>query len=182
MKLGYITLVILTVLFAIFAFVFTNISLGPAIWFILALAGLGWFVIELSFHKFDSSLAKKALLIGLFLMLFDFMVENAGWILGYWHTQNGIITIGTVPIGVMLICLLGGAGWALYLPKKFDLKFSLLDSLFFAFWGALGEYVLSTQGLMVYTNGWTSVYAFLAYFITWEFLHWARYHSPIKMS
>ena len=115
-------------------------------------------------------------------MGFDFIVENSGWLLGYWHTQNAIIAIGIVPIAVMIVCLIGGAAWALYLPRKFSPIFSLADILFFAVWGAIGERVLMGQGLMVYTQGWTSYHAFVAYLLTWLVLHFVAYLSAIKIS
>ncbi|VVB65688.1 Uncharacterised protein [Candidatus Gugararchaeum adminiculabundum] len=184
LKPEIVTLGILSILFVLMGAAFLNVTLGSWCWWILVAAAIGFFLYELKVNEIGitSELAKKALLVGLFLMLFDFGVENTGWILGYWHTQNGIIAVGTVPLAVMLVCFIGGAGWALYLPKKFDLGFSLYDSLVFAFWGALGEWVLSTQGLMVYTKGWTSALAFGAYFITWAVLHWVRYKSPLKIS
>jgi ABC-type polysaccharide transport system permease subunit len=65
--------------------------------------------------------------------------------------------------------------WALYLPKKFRLSYSLFDILFFSFFGALGEALLIKNGLMVYTGGWTTTHAFFGYFVTWVILHTIRY-------
>ena len=76
--------------------------------------------------------------VGAFLLIFDFIFENSGWLAGLWYTTSEF-HVGVVPLQVMGIALFGGAAWALYLPRKFNLWHSLLDCLIFAAFGALGD-------------------------------------------
>jgi hypothetical protein len=75
----------------------------------------------------------------------------------------------------MGIAFFGGAAWAVYQPKKFNLNHSIYDSLVFGFFGALGEWLLIGQGLFAYHLWWTSYLAFASYFLTWVILHFVRY-------
>ena len=79
--------------------------------------------------------------------------------------------VGYVPIEIMLICLIGGAAWALAQPRKFNLANATADTLLFTAFGAIGEFVLIRNGIMHYYPPWTSVFAVLGYFITWVILH-----------
>jgi len=165
----------LLAVFVILAIIFWIFKPGMLIWLILDICGVGWFLIELNLYKGDSSLIKKALLIGLFLMIFDFLVENSGKILGFWETYESSYFVLFVPIEIMILCLLGGAAWALYLPKKFNKLYSFFDILLFSFFGALGEFIIMKNNLMSYGGGWTSYYAFMGYAITWIILHFLNY-------
>ncbi len=148
------------------------VPLGQLAWVVLLASAITWFVLESRERKKGLG---NALKIGAFLLVFDFIFENSGWIFGLWQTKS-IIAVGVVPIEVMGIAFFGGAAWAMYLPKKFNLWHSLSDSVIFAFFGALGERLLIMQGLFVYKLWWTSVAAFFAYFLTWVILHFVRYH------
>jgi hypothetical protein len=91
-----------------------------------------------------------------------------------WYTTSQF-HVGVVPLQVMGIAFFGGAAWALYLPRGFDLWHSLADCLVFATFGALGEHLLIGQVLFVYQQWWTSYDAFVAYFLTWVVLHYVKY-------
>lgn len=109
-----------------------------------------WFFIEA--RRGDWEGMKKAFLVGLFLLVFDLIVQNTGWIFGLWEVE-GMFSIGVVPVEVMLI----------------------------AFFGALGEFLLIKHGYFVYYKGWTSSHAFIAYFITWGILNFVRYRWLKKL-
>ncbi len=163
--------------FVLLALLFYFVHLGQLAWDILALSAIGWLVIEGSRNRRRLT---RALEIGLFLMLFDLVAENAGWFAGLWHTVPSnlmgiVLALGVVPVQVMCIALFGGAAWALYLPRKFNKWHSLADCIVFAFFGALGERLLIGQGLFVYTLWWNSYLAFAAYLVTWAILHAVRY-------
>ncbi|MFH1285224.1 MAG: hypothetical protein ABIH99_01455 [Candidatus Micrarchaeota archaeon] len=145
------------------------------IWPMLALFALVWFVIELKYNSKDVKRVRNALLVGLFLMLFDFAFENSGTFANLWRSSGSNFVVLTVPAEVMFVCLIGGAAWALYLPKKFNVKHSALDIALFAVFGAIGEYVLMNNGLMTYYQWWTSWHALISYALTWVILHAVRY-------
>jgi hypothetical protein len=165
----------LLVLFSSLAAIFASKALlPPVIWWTLALLAFAWLVFEYALTRETASL-KKAFLMGLFLMAFDFVFENSGTFFGLWKSSHSLFPVLTVPVEVMLVCLFGGAAWYMYLPKKFVPLHSAADILLFAFFGALGEIVLIGHGMMAYYGWWTSYHAFLAYGITWVVLHFARY-------
>lgn len=190
------TLGLLVSYFIFLALVLYNVHLGQWSWVLLAASAIVWFAYELrnvkdgyGIVKFASDISawlsrkkrfqfpvrvKLALAVGTFLLLFDFIFENLGWIEGLWQTFSPV-HVGVVPIEVMIIAFFGGAAWALYLPQKFNKWHSLADCILFGFFGALGERMLIHQGLFVYNLWWTSVFAFAAYFATWVILHFVRY-------
>jgi len=161
----------LTAYFILLGIVLFFFQIGQIAWFLLLISAIAWFAIEL---KYNPGKLGNALKIGLFLMLFDFVFENSGWIFGLWQTYSPF-HIGVVPIQVMGIAFFGGAAWAMYLPKKFNLTHSFIDCLIFGFFGALGERLLIGQGLFQYHLWWTSELAFASYFLTWVILHFVRY-------
>lgn len=158
--------------FALLAILLYNVQLEDYAWNVLLGCALSWFALEA--YRRDEPEFLAALKVGTFLLAFDFIFENAGWIFGLWATRSPF-AMGVVPVDVMGIALFGGAAWAFYLPKKFDLVHSALDCLVFASFGALGEWLLIRQGLFVYNLWWTSILAFLAYLGTWMILHYVKY-------
>ncbi|MEW6329365.1 MAG: hypothetical protein AB1468_04570 [Candidatus Micrarchaeota archaeon] len=171
-KVMYLTILFI---FAYFALWF-SLPVGRGAWMFLVMAALAWFVVELKINWSEPRRIEKAIYIGLFLMLFDFAVENSGRTLGYWTSYQSASFVLAVPVEVMLICVMGGAAWALYLPRKFNLTHSVLDILTFALFGSLGEYLLGVNGLLIYGGGWTSLHAFAGYGATWMILHYIRYN------
>lgn len=58
----------------------------------------------------------------------------------------------------------------MHLPDKYGYGFILIEALIFGFYGALGEFLLILNGIMVYAGGWTSAHAFAGYFAVWLLL------------
>lgn len=146
---------------------------GYSLYLILIL--LGAFALVYHYNK-KKNIPRKAFTLGIFLVVFDFIVENSGAILGYWNTYGSRFFVGAVPIEIMILILFGGTAWAMHLPKKFNKIFLFGESTVFGFYGALGEYLLILNGLMIYKGGWTFIHAFFGYFFTWIilFLVWYK--------
>jgi hypothetical protein len=125
-----------------------------------------WAVYETA-KPYKKDLRKSAFLLGLFLMIFDFVVENLGYFGGLWTSPRSAYPVISVPIEIIALTLIGGYAWAMHLPRKFNKAYFCFEILIFGFFGALGEFLLIKNGMMIYTNGWTSVYAFLGYVGTW---------------
>jgi hypothetical protein len=164
-------LALLTAYFLVLAVVLYSVNLGQLSWYVVLASALVWFGLEASENRGRTTSAME---IGAFLLIFDFIFENSGWLAGLWYTKSEF-HVGVVPLQVMGIAFFGGTAWALYLPRKFNLWHSLADCLVFATFGALGERLLIGQVLFVYQQWWTSYDAFAAYFLTWVVLHCVRY-------
>jgi hypothetical protein len=167
-------LIKLVIIFMLLGLLFYFVKLGQWSWDILLAGALIWCAIEVNRNKSKYSLY-NAIKIGAFLLIFDFIFENTGWIFGLWQTFSTVY-VGVVPIQVMGIAFFGGIAWALYLPKRFSFWHSFPDALVFGLFGALGEWLLIQQGLFVYKLWWTSIFAFFSYFLTWCLLHFIRYN------
>jgi len=174
--------------FAIFFFglgIFLVPSSVPFNWWIIPSVSILLFLFER--RKNTRKNLRIALIIGVFLMSFDFVFENVGTLLfEYWGTSGSSLFVLAVPIEVMLTCFFGGAAWALYVlsvhaslvlrfKDSFDrslrLPLLLLDLAFFGAGGAIAEWCLIQRGFMYYANGWETPHAFVAYFATWSMLH-----------
>lgn len=147
---------------------------GMALYWILVFSAVGWLLYEWNKNKkFD---LKRAFFLGAFLMFFDWFVETYGLFLGQWKTAGSLFAVGpVVPIEIMLLCLIGGAAWAIHFPKKLSWTYVAGDTLIFAAFGMIGEYLMQLNGLMTYMNGWTSAHAFIGYAITWLIMSLAWY-------
>jgi len=171
-----ITLLLLITLFtALGALIYLGMMPANIIYIILVTCAVVWCLAELRLNRAEPDRIVRAAAVGLFLMVFDFGFQNSGWLLGLWTTHNSAIAIGIVPVEVMLVCLIGGTAWALYLPRNYSRLHSVMDILVFATYGALGEYMLGVAGLMSYYQWWNPGWAFLAYGITWIVLHFVKY-------
>ncbi len=164
-------LALLTAYFVFLAVILYSVNLGQASWYVILASALAWFGLEASENR---GRLTSAMEVGAFLLIFDFIFENSGWLAGLWYTKSEF-HVGVVPLQVMGIAFFGGAAWALYLPRRFNLWHSIVDCLVFATFGALGERLLIGQVLFVYQQWWTSYDAFVAYFLTWAILHYVRY-------
>lgn len=138
---------------------------------ILAILWLGY---ELNQPK-KRKILNQALALGLFLMLFDFVIENGGFFAGLWTSPQSIFLVIAVPIEIIALTIIGGTAWALHIPEKPSHSYIAFELLIFGIFGALGEYLLMLNGMMVYTGGWTSIHAFFGYVITWVVLFWVWY-------
>lgn len=157
----------------------------PFNWWIIPSISVLLFLFE--YRKSTPQNLKAALLLGTFLMVFDFIFENVGTLVfNYWGTTGSSLFILAVPIEVMLTCFFGGTAWALYVLSAHtsfiskyrnqsnpSLRYSLilLNLLFFGAGGAVAEWSLIQRGVMYYARGWTTPHAFVAYFATWTMLH-----------
>ena len=166
---------ILFIFFTILALLLWQYDVGYSILPLLLIGALVWFAYEYM-QGTNRKQLNAAFEIGLFLMLFDFAVENIGAILGLWEVTQSLFKVVYVPIEIMALTLIGGTAWALAQPKKFNKINSVLDILLFSVFGALGEFLLIKNGIMAYSGGWTSIHAFIGYFITWNILHYLRYN------
>ncbi len=166
-------LAVLTGYFVFLGVLLYYVRLGQLSWYIILLSALVWFALE---ARESRGRITEGMKVGTFLLVFDFVFENSGWLAHLWYTKSQA-AIGVVPLQVMGIAFFGGTAWALYLPKRFSLAHSVLDCLLFAFFGALGERLLIGQVLFVYQQWWTSYDAFVAYLLTWMVLHFVRYRA-----
>jgi len=178
-----------------FALEFIVFFFGLGVFFVPSSIPFNWWIIPsvsfllflLEFRKATRRNLEIALVIGVFLMVFDFAFENVGTLVfGYWGTSGSSFFVLAVPIEVMLTCFFGGTSWALYVlsahalfvsrygghsnrPLRFSLI--LLDLFFFGAGGAAAEWCLIQRGVMHYAVGWTTPHAFVAYLATWTMLH-----------
>lgn len=157
-------------------------------WLILPIAAMIWFKFEYKQLKPSQrkNMLKISLMLGLFLMVFDFVIENLGAVFptypGYWVSKNSHFLVLHVPIEVMLTCFFGGAAWTLFVyHKRNDWKFIIFNSVLWSVGGTAGERFLNEIKLMAYGNGWLSLpHAFLAYLATFFLLHYILYKIPVK--
>jgi len=178
-----------------FALEFIIFFFGLGVFFVPSSMPFNWWIIPsvsfllflFEYRKATKKNLKVALFIGVFLMVFDFVFENVGTLVfGYWGTFGSSLFVLAVPIEVMLTCFFGGTSWALYVlsahnlfvtnhqslsSKSLRFYLILLDLFFFGAGGAAAEWCLVQRGVMYYALGWTTPYAFVAYFATWTMLH-----------
>jgi len=168
---------VLFVYFCLLAYALWNYPVGYQILPVLVLSAAVWLLYEY-FQGPKMGELSSAAFIGLFLMIFDFIVQNAGAALGLWQVTETALHVMYVPIEIMLLTLIGGTAWALAQPKRFGLIDSALDIALFSVFGMVGEFMLIRNGVMLYSGGWTSAYAFAGYLATWCALTWLRYRIP----
>jgi len=156
-------------------------------WLTMVLPSILFFmVLTLIFRKKESYRIKIGLLVGLFLMVFDFVVENLGKIFGFWESFYSIQFVLAVPIEVMIICIFTGANWAMLLPVKRDPKFSILYVLTTgSVLNYIEDYIIMSLGYMSpHANGWTPFICWLSYittvFILHELTYWLYYRFGIN--
>lgn len=106
----------------------------------------------------------RGIKVGIFLLIFDFIFENSGLLLGFWHTTGSYFQIFAVPIEVMGIAFLAGFTYAI-LFKEFELDLAIFSSLAIAAIGTGIEAFLVSQNLLIYEGGWTSLHAYISYFL-----------------
>jgi len=144
-------------------------------WIVLPVATLLWLLYESMAPKkhVTKAILASALATGLFLMVFDFIVENLGYVLGFWSSLHSHLFVLYVPLEVMLTCFLGGAAWALLISSiRKTWRFIILNSTIWAIGGCFSEWYFNLYALMQYSNGWTFIpHTFIGYFLTWLILH-----------
>jgi len=170
-----VNLINLFVLFLTIYLIFYTFQPRGFIWLILVECTILWFLIEFYQNRNDSKALKKALIIGLSLMLIGFIVENLGKVLGLWSISDSVFFIFYIPLEAILICFFAGFAWSLYLPKKSNLNYSLYDVLIFSIFGTLGEIILIKNDILQYHDGWGTPFVFIGYVSVWVLLHVMNY-------
>lgn len=126
--------------------------------------------------KPDAKRVRTLLMMGFFLAVFDWVFETAGLFAGYWHSSGSIFPVGPSmfypPLEVFVIALCAGAAMDLLFPKKFDWRTALPFTMLVACVGTFIEAMLISSGNLIYLAGWTSLHAFIAYWITFLVFHW----------
>ena len=138
---------ILFVFFTIVAFSLWAFQADARILLFLVLSAIVWFAFEYA-QGVSRKQLNAAFEIGLFLMLFDFAVENLGAVFGLWGVTQSAFKVIHVPIEIMALALIGGMAWALAQPKKFSRANSALELLLFSVFGMAGEFLLIKNGIM----------------------------------
>ena len=153
-------------------------------WFILPVLALIWFLFELNIDKVKNmKLIKISILIGIILMIFDFVFENWGAAYGYWRTINSSFFVLAVPIEIMLTCIFGGAAWSLFASKHKGKFFIAINLILWSLGGMIGEYFLILVGFMNYGNGWLSIpHAFMSYFLTFVLFYFVSFSLINKIN
>ncbi len=147
-----------------------------SMWLFLLAAAVGILALMIAFPKKGKKRVdvKPFVAMGLFLAVFDFIVETAGGALGFWTTSGSVFPIGFVPIEVFFIAFAAGVAYRIVFPPKFSLKFGIASSLLIAVVGTGIESLLLSAGLLHYAGGWTSWHALVAYFLTFLMLHYVN--------
>lgn len=139
------------------------ISMNLWIFLLLLAIGIVW-ILTYSLKPTREKL-KQMLKMGLFLAVFDFVFETIGLQLSFWQAGNSLFLLGpAVPVEVFLIAITAGASMNL-LFSKFSWNAALPSAFLIAAIGTYIEAMLVSAGNLVYTSGWTSFHAFIAYFI-----------------
>ncbi|MBI4176546.1 MAG: hypothetical protein HY518_05050 [Candidatus Aenigmarchaeota archaeon] len=87
--------IIIVFSFVGFLFYLLTPGAGYLIYVILDFAAIALF---LAAAKKKKNMIKEAVLLGLFLMAFDWVVENAGAVAGLWTTHRSVYPVWFVPI------------------------------------------------------------------------------------
>lgn len=140
-------------------------------WQFLVLLSVGIFSTLFVLVKPKKRKYAAMLKLGVFLALFDFAFETWGFQAGYWASAGSILALGAVPAEVFVIALLAGATYAMVFKQKFSWELGITTSILIASAGTIIEALLAGTGNLVYTGGWNSGYAAIAYFLTFLLIH-----------
>lgn len=124
---------------------------------------------------------KKALLLGLFLAVFDWVFESAGALLNLWVSKGSIFFLWNIPLEVFLIAIFSGSVYYFVLEKKSSLGWLVLTSLLVAVVGMTMERALIELSLLQYFLAWNSVLAFISYFLVFAILFWVKELIKLKI-
>ncbi len=151
---------------------------GMTLWIFLLIAAISIWAIAYYLVRPNKETKRRAVALGLFLLIFDYIFENIGYQLGLWEASGSIYRLLAPPIEVMVVAFLSGYTYSLIFPKKFDWNIGLSSSLLIAVVGTAFEAILVGQNLLTYTGGWTSYHALISYFVTFLMLH--KVNSMLK--
>jgi hypothetical protein len=142
-------------------------------WLILPVTAFSWFLLEVHFVS-NPRMGRitHALILGLFLLAFDFIFENIGASYGFWVTKRSYLFVFAVPFEVMLTCLFGGASFSILMSSlRWSPKTIFFSLILWAIGGTVSEFYLRLVNLMEYGNGWLSFpHAFISYIVTFIIL------------
>jgi hypothetical protein len=142
-------------------------------WLILLGAAFLWFMVELRFNWTDKERIKRALIIGILLVVFNLVINYSGLIRGLYviSSRHSLFYILANPAELLLLSLFGGTAWFLHLPKKFNLLYSVSDVVMLSSFGTITELLILTKsGLMRYMKV-AFPDPFLTYAIVWSIAH-----------
>src|SRR3989344_8675590 len=146
-------------------------------WPIFAALAAVWFAYEHKINKTDKGRVRKALTIGLLVVLANLFVNYVfGFVLGAYiiEPRYSLLFILGNPVELLIASFLGSAAWFLYVPKKFDKVYSFFDVLTLAFFGMVAERMLIDNSLLTYVTV-DSLNAFLTYAALWAVVHFVYY-------
>jgi len=144
---------------------------GMSLWIFLLITAIALWAVIFYFKRPDKTTRKRAVKLGLFLLVFDFVFENIGYVLGLWEATGSIYRVIAPPIEVVGIALLAGYTYSVLFPKKFDWNLGLASSLLIAVTGVAFESILIGEKLLAYTGWWDSYFALVSYFVTFLIMH-----------
>ncbi|MBI4360282.1 hypothetical protein HY572_00750 [Candidatus Micrarchaeota archaeon] len=144
------------------------------LWTYLFALGVGLLATIIAYLRPNAETLKKAILLGLFLALADFVFENFGAQAGLWTSFGSPLFLWAVPIQVVFIAILAGMAYHLIMQPRADALYVVSTSLLLAMVGVGIEGLLLDYKLLTYANGWTSVHAMASYFVTFVVLNWAN--------
>ena len=135
-------------------------------WIILPITSMTWFLLEVFLSGWK--VPKSSIFTGVFLVIFDFIIENIGSMYGFWVSKNSSFFVLAVPMEIILTCFFGGASYSLLMStRKWNWNVIFVNWVLWTLGGTLGEYYLRTVDFMQYGNGWQSFpHAFFSYLIT----------------
>jgi len=180
--LSRLTLLSIVLLFSAYVFIFQSIVPGELVFTVLLLSSAVWFAFEIIVRKPTAKEVASAALAGAILTAIFFVYENAGTHFGLWTFEGRAVEFPLLNLGDFIAptellgaCFIGGAAWYFYLPKKFEAWHSALDIFSFTVYGAVGEFVLQSAGLLLYHPGWGFTAAVASYFVICVTMHAVRY-------
>ncbi len=146
------------------------------LWIYLLLAAVGILGALLALFRPTENALKKALVLGLFLAVSDFLFENVGAMRDLWFSSGSAWFIFGlyVPVEVFLIALMAGMAFYLVFPPHKAALYILSTSLLIALAGVGIEGLLLDHTLLTYAEGWTSYHALASYFVMFVLMHFAN--------
>ena len=144
-------------------------------------------------------LLKPAIIMGLALVVIDFIVESAGAVMGLWQVnpETSVFMAGFVPLEVLGIAFFAGATYYYILAPKTDFKRMVFTALMISTAGMVLENELIAANHITYNPAantgaiegafanllatgssypqpWNPIYAFISYFIVFTALFFMK--------
>lgn len=131
---------------------------------LLIIAAAIW-LLAIKTKKLNKKETEKAVTFGIGLLIFDFIFESIGAMLGLWTINESLFMIGAVPFEVSLIAFFAGYVFTMVFPRKIKPPMGALFIFLIAVIGVSFEIILVHYGVLTYLAGWTSFHALVAYFV-----------------